>query len=98
MVNIYRLPIIAVAISAHCMLLVSMSGCNVLLSQTEISPTARSTAESEGSVDVDSANTPTLTTISALATATEDATFNITYAALAAAADEADVEGTTLSF
>ena len=42
---------------------------------------------------------PTLSTISNLATATEDTPFTITYAALAAAADEADVDtGAILSF
>lgn len=42
--------------------------------------------------------TPVLTTITALATATEDTDFSISYAALAAAADEAYGDGTTLSF
>jgi len=43
-------------------------------------------------------DTPTLTSISTLATATEDTGFSITYAALAAAADEATVDGDTLEF
>jgi hypothetical protein len=41
---------------------------------------------------------PTLTTISALTGATEDTAFTISYAALAAAADEADANGDAISF
>ncbi|MHC4591284.1 MAG: Ig-like domain-containing protein, partial [Planctomycetota bacterium] len=41
---------------------------------------------------------PTLTAISALSGAVEDQDFTITYAALAAAADEADPDGDTVSF
>ncbi|MEK7950277.1 YHYH protein [Luteolibacter soli] len=41
---------------------------------------------------------PTLTTISALVGATEDTAFTISYASLAAAADEADANGDTISF
>ena len=41
---------------------------------------------------------PTLTNIATLAGASENAAFTITYAALAAAADEADLEGDTLAF
>ncbi len=41
---------------------------------------------------------PTLTTVSTLAGATEDTAFTISYATLAAAANEADVDGDTLSF
>ncbi len=41
---------------------------------------------------------PTLTTISTLAGATEDTPFTISYATLAAAADEADVDGDPISF
>src|SRR5438034_1230172 len=41
---------------------------------------------------------PTLTTVSTLAGATEDTPFTISYATLAAAADEADVDGDALSF
>lgn len=41
---------------------------------------------------------PTLTSISPLSGATEDTVFNITYADLAAAADEADVDGDLLCF
>ncbi len=41
---------------------------------------------------------PTLTTISTLASATEDTPFTISYTALAAAANEADVEGSSISF
>src|SRR5439155_1718750 len=40
----------------------------------------------------------TLTTVSTLGGATEDAAFTISYATLGAAADEADVDGDTLSF
>lgn len=43
-------------------------------------------------------DTPTLTAVSTLTGATEDTSFTITYAALAAAADEADVDGDALSF
>ncbi|MCE9591660.1 MAG: tandem-95 repeat protein [Planctomycetes bacterium] len=50
-------------------------------------------------VNVAAANdAPTLTTISALAGATEDTPFTITYAALATAANEADIDSGTLSF
>lgn len=50
-------------------------------------------------VTVANANTtPTLTTINALTGATEDSSFTISYATLAAAADEADLDGDTLSF
>jgi hypothetical protein len=41
---------------------------------------------------------PTLTTVASLAGATEDTPFTITYAALAAAADEADPDSPSLSF
>ncbi|MEK7269320.1 MAG: tandem-95 repeat protein, partial [Planctomycetota bacterium] len=41
---------------------------------------------------------PTLTTIGTLGTATEDTDFNITYAMMASAANEADVDGDALSF
>src|SRR5205085_2638756 len=41
---------------------------------------------------------PTLTTVSALTGATEDTAFTISYATLAGAADEADVDGNILSF
>ena len=41
---------------------------------------------------------PTLTTVSALAGGVEDQDYTITYTALAAAADEADVDGDPLSF
>jgi hypothetical protein len=41
---------------------------------------------------------PTLTTINTLTGATEDTAFSITYATLAAAANEADADGDTLSF
>ena len=41
---------------------------------------------------------PTLTSISTLTNATEDTAFTINYTDLAAAADEADVEGDTISF
>jgi hypothetical protein len=41
---------------------------------------------------------PTLTTVSTLTGATEDTPFMITYATLAAAADEADTDGDTVSF
>ena len=41
---------------------------------------------------------PTLTTISTLTGATEDTPYTITYAALAAAANEADAEGDAISF
>ncbi|MBI4661148.1 MAG: hypothetical protein HY735_20150, partial [Verrucomicrobia bacterium] len=41
---------------------------------------------------------PTLTTISSLTGATEDTPFTITYAALAAAADEADADDDPISF
>jgi len=44
------------------------------------------------------ADTPTLTAVSTLTGATEDTTYSITYAALSAAADEADGDGDTLSF
>nr|WP_242521785.1 tandem-95 repeat protein [Motiliproteus sp. SC1-56] len=50
-------------------------------------------------VDVAAANdTPTLTTISTLSGATEDTAFAISYADLAAAANEADVDGDTVNF
>ncbi|MBM4031477.1 MAG: LEPR-XLL domain-containing protein, partial [Planctomycetes bacterium] len=41
---------------------------------------------------------PTLTTVNALAGGTEDQDYTITYAALKSAADEADIDGDTLSF
>src|SRR5439155_1097213 len=41
---------------------------------------------------------PTLTTVSTLGGATEDTPFTISYTTLAAAADEGDVDGDTLSF
>ena len=41
---------------------------------------------------------PTLTTVATLAGATEDTAFTISYATLAAAANEADVDGDTLAF
>gem|GEM_PF-6588976 len=43
-------------------------------------------------------DTPTLTTVNTLTDATEDTAYTISYATLAAAADEADVDGDTLSF
>jgi hypothetical protein len=51
------------------------------------------------SVDVANGNSqPTLTAISTLTGATEETAFSISYATLAAAADEADLDGDTLSF
>ena len=50
-------------------------------------------------LDVNAVNeAPTLTSISDLAGATEDTAFTITYAALAAAANEADLDGDPISF
>jgi len=61
--------------------------------------TVASSSAVQVQVTVASANdAPTLTTISTLATATEDTAFTISYATLASAADEADTEGDTLSF
>ena len=63
------------------------------------SGTAFSTATDTVSIAVAAVNdAPTLTTISTLTGFTEDAFSEITYADLAAAANEADVDGDTLSF
>ena len=58
------------------------------------------TADSTTKVSAASVNdAPTLTTVTTLANGTEDTAYTITYAALSAAANEADVDaGTTLSF
>src|SRR4029453_18100695 len=51
------------------------------------------------SVNVAAVNdAPSLTTVSALSGGTEDTPFTISYATLAAAADEADLDGDALSF
>jgi len=61
--------------------------------------TSASAAAIQVKVDTTAVNDiPTLTTVNTLAGASEDTAYDITYAALIAAANEADVDGDTLSF